>query len=120
MIKYLLILGTDSELSKSTEKSSKESKSKKDQKSPKSKDSKSNEPEEEEVCAKAIVSTFVPEMNIRKEEYDETWRNKDESENMRQFPYRDIIEKEQMTEMENELRKVVDEMMRAELLLLQV
>lgn len=48
------------------------------------------------------------------------WRNKDESNNPRQYPYRDIIENEQMTAMENDLRKVVDEMMSAELVLLQV
>lgn len=48
------------------------------------------------------------------------WRNKDESNNTRQYPYRDIIEHEQMTAMENDLRKIVDEMMRAELVLLQV
>ncbi|ERL94357.1 hypothetical protein D910_11638 [Dendroctonus ponderosae] len=55
----------------------------------------------------------------RKEEYEEWWRNKDESSNPRQHHYKHIIEHEQMTEMENELRKVVDEMMKAELMLLQ-
>lgn len=106
-------------MSKSTQGSSRDSKTKKDKVS-KSKDGKSNEIDEEEENLKATVSTFVPELNIRKEEYDEMWRNKDESNNMRQYPYRDIIEHEQMTAMENELRKIVDEMMRAELVLLQV
>lgn len=113
------ITGTDSELSKSTQGSSRESKSKKD-KTSKSKDGKVIEAEEEEQNLKATVSSFLPELNIRKEEYDELWRNKDESNNMRQYPYRDIIEHEQMTLMENELRKIVDEMMSAELVLLQV
>lgn len=48
------------------------------------------------------------------------WKNKNELHNPRQFHYTDIIEHQQMSEMENELRKVVDEMMKGELLLLQV
>ncbi|XP_050511285.1 dynein regulatory complex protein 11 [Diabrotica virgifera virgifera] len=108
--------GTDSELSKSTQISSKESKTKKDK--GKTKESKADDVEEDQ-STKALVSTFVPELNLRKEEYDEVWRNKDESGNFRQYHYRYIIEQEQMAEMENELRKVVDEMMRAELELLQ-
>lgn len=67
-----------------------------------------------------MTSTFVPEITIRKEEYDEVWKNKDESTNPRQYHYQDMIEHEQMTDMENELRKIVDEMMRNELMLLQV
>ncbi|XP_044269643.1 dynein regulatory complex protein 11 [Tribolium madens] len=110
--------GTDSELSKSTQISSKDSKTKKD-KGPKQKEAKQEGEEGEEVSTKAMVSAFVPELNARKEEYDEIWKNKDESENPKQFHYMNIIEHEQMTNMENELRKVVDEMMKGELLLLQ-
>ncbi|RZC40926.1 IQ and AAA domain-containing protein 1, partial [Asbolus verrucosus] len=110
--------GTDSELSKSTQISSKDSKTKKD-KSAKQKETKTDVDESEEVSTKAMVSTFLPELNARKEEYDEIWKNKDESHNPRQFHYMDIIEHEQMTDMENGLRKVVDEMMKGELLLLQ-
>lgn len=62
----------------------------------------------------------MPELNLRKEEYDEVWRSKDETGNFRQFHYKNMIEHEQMTEIENELRKVVDEMMMAELEVLQV
>lgn len=67
-----------------------------------------------------MVSVFVPELAARKEDYDEIWKNKDESNNPRQHHYTDMIEQEQMMEMENELRKIVDEMMRVELQLLQV
>lgn len=67
-----------------------------------------------------MVSTFVPELTVRKEEFDEVWKNKDETANPQQRPYSDMIEQEQMAEMENELRKIVDEMMGAELQLLQV
>ncbi|XP_056633947.1 dynein regulatory complex protein 11 [Diorhabda sublineata] len=108
--------GTESELSKSTQISSKESRTKKGFKG---KENKTDKVEDEDQTTKAILSTFVPELNLRKEEYDEIWRNKDESDNFRQYHYKNIIEQEQMMEMENELRKVVDEMMRAELELLQ-
>lgn len=111
------ILGTDSD---STQASSKDSKAKKAQKGPKSKDSKSTEESEEEAASRAMVSSFVPELNANREEFEEVWRNKDESTNPRQHQYDDMIEHEQMAEMENELRKIVDEMMRSELQLLQV
>uniref|UniRef100_A0AAR5Q5M1 ATPase AAA-type core domain-containing protein n=1 Tax=Dendroctonus ponderosae TaxID=77166 RepID=A0AAR5Q5M1_DENPD len=113
--------GTDSETSKSTPGSSKESKMTKTRASKSGKEPKAAEDveDEEDWRCKAIVSTFAPELNVRKEEYEEWWRNKDESSNPRQHHYKHIIEHEQMTEMENELRKVVDEMMKAELMLLQ-
>lgn len=78
------------------------------------------EEDEDVVSSRAIVSSFLPELTIRKEEYDDLWKYKDESSNPRQHGYLDIIENEQMTAMENELRKIVDEMMRSELQLLQV
>ncbi|KAI4472154.1 hypothetical protein MML48_1g18424 [Holotrichia oblita] len=112
-------VGTDSELSKSTQGSSKDSKTKSKTKSPKAKEENNGEEEEDETFSKAIVSVFLPEINIRKEEYDDVWKNKDESSNPRQYHYAEIIEKEQMAGMEGELRKIVDDMMRAELQLLQ-
>lgn len=51
--------------------------------------------------------------------YEENWKLKDESANPRQHHYEEIIVNEQMGELENELRKLVDEMMRAELQMLQ-
>ncbi|XP_063931355.1 dynein regulatory complex protein 11 [Zophobas morio] len=112
--------GTDSEMSKSTptQISSKDSKTKKD-KAVKQKEAKNEREENEEVTTKAMISSFLPELNARKEEYDEIWKNKNEADNTRQFHYMDIIEHEQMTDMENGLRKIVDEMMKGELLLLQ-
>lgn len=110
--------GTDSDVSKSTSPgSSKESKSKKVKTT--KKDEKGGGDEDDEMSSKATVSTFLPELTLRKEEYDEMWRNKDETVNPHQYHYVDIIENEQMAEMENELRKVVDDMMRTELQLLQ-
>lgn len=48
------------------------------------------------------------------------WKYRDETMNPRQKHYDDIITNEQMGVLENELRKVVDEMMRTELQMLQV
>lgn len=67
-----------------------------------------------------MISSFLPDLNAKKEEFEEIWKNKDESSNPWQYHYDDMIEQEQMAEMENELRKIVDEMMRSELQLLQV
>lgn len=106
--------GTDSELSKSSSKDSKKSKS-----SAKEKENKENEDGEEETAVKATVSLFLPALTIHKDEYDETWRNKDESSNPHQDPYVDLIEKQETLALENELRRTVDDMMRTELQLLQ-
>lgn len=115
----MIFLGTDSELSKSTQISSKELKTKKEKGVKSAKDSKSNG-EEEDLASRATVSTFVPELNLKKEEYDEVWKNKDESDNPRQIHDKQLIEQDQMADMETELRKVVDEMMVTELEFLQV
>lgn len=48
------------------------------------------------------------------------WKTKDESGNLKQFHYEDMIYAEKYSEVEMELRKIVDEMMRHELDLLQV
>lgn len=66
-----------------------------------------------------MISSFVPELNAKREEFEEIWRNKEETNNPHQFHYNDIIEHEQITALEDELRKIVDEMMRSELQLLQ-
>lgn len=46
------------------------------------------------------------------QEYQEVWKNKDESMNRAQLPYRDMIENEKTNEIENEIRVVVDETLR--------
>lgn len=107
-----MCVATDSD---STQASSKESKSKKSPKSAKTKDSKSIEESEDDATSKAIVSTFVPELNARREEYDEIWRNKDETHNPQQYHYNDMIRQQQTDDMDEELRLLVDEIMHAEL-----
>lgn len=52
--------------------------------------------------------------------FNEIWRDKDESENFRQTAYEDMIYNEKYNEVEREFRKVVDDVMRQELELLQV
>lgn len=48
------------------------------------------------------------------------WKTKDESGNLKQLHYEDMISCQKYSEVEMELRKIVDEMMRHELDLLQV
>jgi hypothetical protein len=48
------------------------------------------------------------------------WKGKDESANLKQLHYDDMIYAEKYGEIEMELRRIVDEMMRHELDLLQV
>lgn len=52
--------------------------------------------------------------------FNEVWRDKDEYMNKKQTHYEDMIYAEKYTEVEIELRKAVDEIMRQELDLLQV
>ena len=52
--------------------------------------------------------------------YNDIWKTKDESGNLKQFHYEDMIYAEKYSEVEMELRRIVDEMMRHELNLLQV
>lgn len=52
--------------------------------------------------------------------YNEVWKTKDESANLKQLHYEDMIYSEKYSEVEMELRRIVDEMMRHELNLLQV
>lgn len=51
--------------------------------------------------------------------FNDVWKEKDESNNLKQKHYEDMIFAEKSSEMELELRKVVDDMMRQELELLQ-
>lgn len=51
--------------------------------------------------------------------FNEVWRDKDEKMNTKQTYYADMLYAEKFNEVESELRKVVDEMMRQELDMLQ-
>lgn len=51
--------------------------------------------------------------------YEDIWKYKDDVDNPHERYYKDIIEREKMVKIEQEIRNVVDEMMRSELELLQ-
>ncbi|KAG8247235.1 Dynein regulatory complex protein 11 [Homalodisca vitripennis] len=115
--------GADSEISKSTAPSSKEGKGKKDKGKKASKEKedakKKKVDDEEDPGFKMGTSSFLTELMVASAEYEETWRCRDESSNPRQTYYQEIIQDQNTSQLEAEIRKVVDEQLRAELELLQ-
>ncbi|XP_024085747.1 IQ and AAA domain-containing protein 1 [Cimex lectularius] len=113
--------GAESERSKSTAPSSKESKKgSKGRKSAKEKEEVKKRPEEEEDPGfKMAPSNFLAELMVACSEYDERWKGMDEAANPMQTHYADLIKKEKKAEVEAELRKIVDDQLRAELEALQ-
>uniref|UniRef100_A0A182JQY3 Transcription termination factor 2 n=1 Tax=Anopheles christyi TaxID=43041 RepID=A0A182JQY3_9DIPT len=114
--------GTESELSRSSVLSSRESKLKGSGKE-KLAQKKPGEVSLEEGLDKAfkpMQSSFLPEIKSGIEEYTEVWKGKDESQNLRQTYYDDMIYEEKYADVEAELRRIVDEIMRQELELLQI
>uniref|UniRef100_A0A1B0CRU6 Putative aaa+-type atpase n=1 Tax=Lutzomyia longipalpis TaxID=7200 RepID=A0A1B0CRU6_LUTLO len=111
--------GTESEMSRSSAPSSKESKKAKEKSKSAIKSGDINVEDTFENGYKASQSSFLPELKTGIEEFNETWRDKDETMNAKQSHYEDMIFNEKYAEVEEELRKVVDDMMRQELELLQ-
>ncbi|XP_015436348.1 PREDICTED: IQ and AAA domain-containing protein 1 [Dufourea novaeangliae] len=110
--------GTESTISKSTAVSSKESK--KSKKSKTKKDSETEQSEEEtEQGFKSIPSNFLSELVHCNQEYQEIWKNKDESMNAAQLPYVNIIENDKTKEVEHEVRATVDQALRGDIEALQ-
>lgn len=98
-------------MSKSTAISSKDSKKSKRLKS--KKDSETDQSEDEtDLGFKSIPSNFFPELIRVNQEYQDVWRDKDETANLRQLPYDDMIEMEKIKEIEDEVRIGVDQAMR--------
>ncbi|XP_060813459.1 dynein regulatory complex protein 11 [Bombus pascuorum] len=110
--------GTESTISKSTAVSSKESKKSKRSKSKKDSDVEQSE-EETEQGFKSVPSNFLSELIHANQEYQETWKNKDEAVNMAQLPYLDMIENKTIKEVENEVRVTVDQALRDDIEALQ-
>ncbi|XP_033194147.1 dynein regulatory complex protein 11 [Bombus vancouverensis nearcticus] len=110
--------GTESTISKSTAVSSKESKKSKRSKSKKDSDVEQSE-EETEQGFKSVPSNFLSELVHANQEYQETWKNKDEAVNMAQLPYLDMIENKTIKEVENEVRITVDQALRDDIEALQ-
>ncbi|XP_078041625.1 dynein regulatory complex protein 11 [Augochlora pura] len=110
--------GTESTISKSTAVSSKESK--KSKKSKAKKDSETEQSEEEtEQSFKLIPSNFLAQLVHANQEFQDVWKNKDESMNTAQIPYVNMIEKEKTDEVEHEVRVVVDQALRGDIEALQ-
>ncbi|XP_063234958.1 dynein regulatory complex protein 11 [Bacillus rossius redtenbacheri] len=111
--------GTGSEISKSTTASSKGSKDKKDKGKKEKEDGKKKMDEEEDHGFKMTPSNFLAEVQTAITEYEEVWRDRDESGNPRQRADTEMIRAEKTLELEAELRKTVDQMLREELEILQ-
>lgn len=98
-------------MSKSTAVSSKDSKKSKRSKSKKDSETEQSE-DETDVGFKSVPSNFLPELVHANQDYQEVWRDKDESGNRAQLPYRDMIEADKTREVEDEIRVGVDQTMR--------
>lgn len=102
---------TESTISKSTAVSSKESKKSKRLKLKKDNNAEQSEDETEQGF-KSIPSNFLSELVHANQEYQEIWKNKDETMNAAQLPYLDMIENEMINKVENEVRITVDQALR--------
>ncbi|XP_032664445.1 dynein regulatory complex protein 11 [Odontomachus brunneus] len=110
--------GTESTVSKSTAVSSKDSKKSKRSKSKKDSETEQSE-DETDLGFKSVPSNFLPELLHANQEYQEIWKDKDESGNREQLPYRDMIEADKTREVEDEIRVGVDQTMRGDIEALQ-
>ncbi|XP_011499009.1 PREDICTED: IQ and AAA domain-containing protein 1 [Ceratosolen solmsi marchali] len=111
---------TESSMSKSTGvSSSKESKrSKKSSKT--KKESETEQQSESDITGfKFMPSNFLNELIQANQEYQEIWKDKDESSNLDQRPYFDMVEAEKTQEVENEIRINVDQALRIDIEALQ-
>ncbi|XP_014355655.2 IQ and AAA domain-containing protein 1-like [Papilio machaon] len=113
--------GVESELSKSSPVSSKESKKSKeskDKKSTKTEDNKTKDEIEDLHNYKCLNSSFLQDVINANEEFEDMWKFRDDYSDHERYQ-KDIIEREKMVLLEQEMRNMVDEMMRSELDLLQ-
>ncbi|KAL6267203.1 hypothetical protein P5V15_000280 [Pogonomyrmex californicus] len=111
--------GTESTVSKSTAISSKDSKKSKRSKSKKDSETEQSE-DKTDLGFKSVLSNFLPELIHANQEYQDVWKDKDESANPMQLPYRDMIEAEKTREVEDEVRVIVDQAMRGDIEALQL
>ncbi|KAI8424812.1 hypothetical protein MSG28_006744 [Choristoneura fumiferana] len=112
----------DSTLSKSSPVSSKESKrskESKDKKNGKSDDNKNKDEESDLQMFKCSTSNFLQDVVNANEEFEDIWKFKDDADNSHERYYKDMIEREKMVKIEQEIRNIVDELMRSELEQLQ-
>lgn len=101
-------------MSKSKESSSsKESKRSKKSKAKKDSEIDKSEDDESDPGIKPAPTNFLPEILNANLEYQDTWKNKDESNNPWQKPYEDMIYADKTRQVENEIRIIVDQEMRS-------
>ncbi|CAH2094784.1 unnamed protein product [Euphydryas editha] len=113
--------GVDSNLSKSSpvsSKDSKKSKESKDKKNNKSEDNKNKHEVDDVKNFNCRSSCFLQDMVNANEEYEDIWKFRDDEIQHEKYD-KDMIEREKMLKIEQEIRNIVDELMRSELELLQ-
>ncbi|XP_013192075.1 dynein regulatory complex protein 11 [Amyelois transitella] len=113
--------GMGSDLSKSSpvsSKGSKRSKDSKDKKNGNGEENKGKEEEENIQMFKCSTSAFLQDIVNTNEEFEDIWKFKDNDDPHDRF-YKDVIERDKIVKIEQEIRNVVDELMRSELELLQ-
>lgn len=115
--------GTESELSRSSAVSSRESKKDKNKgekgKQQVVKSGDINTEDSIEAKFRPSESLYLADIKVGVDEYNDTWKNKDETVNFKQTHYEDMVFSDKYAEIEAELRRIVDDMMRNELDLLQ-
>lgn len=60
-----------------------------------------------------MTSNLLPDLLQANQEYNDIWKDKDESDNFYQEPYYDMIDDQKIREVENEIRIGVDNTMRS-------
>ncbi|KAI5642820.1 ATPase family associated with various cellular activities (AAA) domain-containing protein [Phthorimaea operculella] len=78
-------------------------------------------PSEEGGGSRTMFSrqAFLQDITNANEEFEDIWKYKDDSDNTDERYHKDMIEREKMVKIEQEIRNIVDEIMRSELELLQ-
>ncbi|VVC97742.1 unnamed protein product, partial [Leptidea sinapis] len=114
--------GVDSELSKLSpisSKGSKRSKDSKEKRSNKTEEIKNKDENEDLFTFKCTPSVFLQEIISANEEYEDIWKFRDVEDDIHEMFDKEMIEREKLGKIEQEIRNDVDEMMRGELDLIQ-
>ncbi|XP_052744060.1 IQ and AAA domain-containing protein 1-like [Bicyclus anynana] len=112
--------GMDSDLSKTSPVSSKDSKKSKESKKNNKVDENKNKDEGEDLKSfKCTPSAFLNDIVSANEEYEDIWKFREEEVKNDEKCDNEMIEREKMIKIEQEIRIIVDDMMRSELELLQ-
>ncbi|XP_041969680.1 dynein regulatory complex protein 11 [Aricia agestis] len=108
-----------SKMSPISSKDSKRSKESKDKKNDKVEDGKNKDESEDLKTFKCTESAFLQDIISANEEFEDIWKFKDDGDEQQEKFDKDMIGREKMLKLEQEIRNNVDEVMRGELDLLQ-